>query len=87
MESAEPLHCVWLSPEPTSSLGSCEIAVLLKLSQSQVYALIDCAKIRVHRFTTKKNGGVRISQQQLDDVLQATETQNALPASVKHLRL
>ena len=49
-----------------------EIAALLKLSTSQVYALVDCGKLRVHRFTTRKNGAVRISQEQLSAYLNAT---------------
>jgi excisionase family DNA binding protein len=50
-----------------------EIANMLKLSVSQVYALVDCGKLRVHRFTTKKHGAVRVSQVQLDEYLKATE--------------
>ncbi|HVK14733.1 MAG TPA: helix-turn-helix domain-containing protein [Gemmataceae bacterium] len=50
-----------------------ELKVLLKLSKSQVYGLIDGGKLRCHRFTRGKNGGIRVSQAQLDDYLKATE--------------
>ena len=52
-----------------------ELKDLLKLSASQVYALIESGKLRCHRFTTKKSGAVRVSQDQLDDYLRATESE------------
>ena len=50
-----------------------ELKNLLKLSQSQVYALIETGRLRCHRFTTGRNGGIRVSQEQLDAYLRATE--------------
>jgi excisionase family DNA binding protein len=58
-----------------------DLAGLLKLSASQVYALIDSGRLQCHRFTTKKNGAVRISQQQLDAYLQATASGPVEPAA------
>src|SRR5437870_4709737 len=57
-----------------------EVAAALRLSVSQVYALIDSGKLRAHRFTTKKHGAVRVSQQQLDDYLRESESVGAAPA-------
>lgn len=51
-----------------------EIAELLRLSQSQVYGLIEEGKLRAHRFTRRRNGAIRISQAQLDDYLASCET-------------
>lgn len=50
-----------------------EIAELLKLSSSQIYALIDEGLLKCHRFTRKKHGAIRVSQAQLDEYLKATE--------------
>ena len=50
-----------------------EIAELLRLSSARVYALIDTGKLRVHRFTTGKTGGIRVSQTQLDAYLKAAD--------------
>jgi excisionase family DNA binding protein len=46
---------------------------MLKLSKSQVYALIEGGELRCHRFTRKRNGGIRVSQAQLEEYLRATE--------------
>jgi excisionase family DNA binding protein len=56
-----------------------DLTQMLRLSASQVYALIDAGKLRVHRFTTRKNGAVRISQAQLDAYLRSTESVAAAP--------
>jgi hypothetical protein len=45
---------------------------MLKLSASQLYSLIESGRLKCHRFTTKKSGGVRVSQAQLDDYLGET---------------
>jgi excisionase family DNA binding protein len=50
-----------------------EVAELLKLSQSQIDALIDDGLLKCHRFTRKKHGAIRVSQSQLDAYLAATE--------------
>ncbi len=50
-----------------------EIAGKLRLSVSQVYALIDAGKLRAHRFTTRRRGAVRVSAAQLSAYLTATE--------------
>ncbi len=52
-----------------------ELRTLLKLSSSQLYALIDSGKLKCHRFTTGRSGGIRISQAQLDAYLRATESE------------
>ena len=49
-----------------------ELKALLKLSRSQVYALIESGKLKCHRFTTGATGGIRVSQEQLDAFLGAT---------------
>jgi excisionase family DNA binding protein len=59
-----------------------ELTKMLKLSASQVYVLIESGKLRCHRFTTKKNGAVRVSQAQLDAYLKATESGEAPPEHV-----
>ncbi len=56
-----------------------EIAEMWKLSESQIYALIDSGRLRCHRFTTKKNGAVRVSQAQIDVYLRETESGQADP--------
>jgi excisionase family DNA binding protein len=63
-----------------------EVAKTLRLSESQVYALIGSGRLRCHRLTTGKQGGIRISDEQLRDYLTSTEEQAALPQGVKHLR-
>lgn len=66
-----------------------EVAEMLRLSVSQVYALINSGRLRCHRLTTRKQGGVRVSQAQLDDYLRSTESEGA-PAletpALRHLR-
>jgi excisionase family DNA binding protein len=63
-----------------------DLKKLLKLSASQVYALIESGKLRCHRFTTKKSGAVRVSQEQLDDYLRETESAGAAAeAPPRHL--
>jgi hypothetical protein len=57
-----------------------DLKEMLKLSTSQVYALIETGKLRCHRFTTKKSGAVRVSQAQLDDYLRETESEGEAPA-------
>ena len=52
-----------------------DLTKMLKLSPSQIYALIESGKLRCHRFTTKKSGAVRVSQAQLDDYLRETESE------------
>lgn len=50
-----------------------ELEETLKLSKSQLYGLIESGKLRCHRFTRGRSGGIRISQAQLDEYLAATE--------------
>ena len=63
-----------------------EVAETLRLSESQVYALINSGRLRCHRLTTGRQGGIRISDEQLRDYLASTVEQGALPQGVKHLR-
>ena len=49
-----------------------ELAELLKLSESQVYALIDEGFLKAHRFTRRRSGAIRVSQDQLDAYLAST---------------
>jgi excisionase family DNA binding protein len=49
-----------------------EIAKMLKLSESQVYALIDDGLLKCHRFTRGRSGAIRVSQSQLDAYLAST---------------
>lgn len=59
-----------------------ELKGILKLSRSQVHALIASGRLRCHRFTTRKNGCIRVSQTQLDAYLAETEQGGAsVPAS------
>jgi excisionase family DNA binding protein len=51
-----------------------EIAEMLRLSQSQVFALIRAGKLKAHRFSCKKQGALRVSQEQLDEYLRETES-------------
>jgi excisionase family DNA binding protein len=67
----------------------CEVAEILRLSESQVYALINSGRLRCHRLTTGKQGGIRVSEQQLAEFLKTTETQDAdVPdeRAMKHVR-
>lgn len=50
-----------------------ELEEMLKLSKSQLYALIENGRLRCHRFTRGKSGAIRVSQTQLDDYLRVTE--------------
>jgi excisionase family DNA binding protein len=50
-----------------------ELEEMLKLSKSQLYALIDDGQLRCHRFTRGRNGAIRVSQAQLDEYLKTTE--------------
>ncbi len=63
-----------------------EVADMLRLSLSQVYALVNAGKLRCYRLTTARHGGIRISQEQIADFLRLTEEKDALPVGVKHLR-
>jgi excisionase family DNA binding protein len=56
-----------------------DLKSLLKLSASQIYALIESGRLKCHRFTTRRNGAVRVSQAQLDAYLKATESGTASP--------
>jgi excisionase family DNA binding protein len=49
-----------------------EVAKILKLSESQVYAIISSGELKCHRFTTGKQGGIRISRRQLEEYLAST---------------
>src|SRR3954470_4094440 len=51
-----------------------ELEGMLKRSQSQLDALIESGKMRCHRFTTAKTGGIRVSQEQRDAYLRETES-------------
>lgn len=57
-----------------------ELDKLLKLSRSQLFALIEGGKLRCHRFTRSRHGGIRVSQAQLDEYLAATEDAGTPPA-------
>jgi excisionase family DNA binding protein len=50
-----------------------DLVEMLKLSRSQLYALIEGGTLRCHRFTRRRNGAIRVSQAQLDEYLKATE--------------
>ena len=50
-----------------------DLVEMLKLSRSQLYALIEGGKLRCHRFTRGRNGAIRVSQTHLDEYLKATE--------------
>jgi len=54
-----------------------ELADILKLSDKQVYGLIEDGLLKCHRFTRGKSGAIRVSQQQLDAFLQATQSEPA----------
>jgi len=56
-----------------------ELADLLKLSQSQIYALIDDGRLKCHRFTRGRSGAIRVSQAQLDAYLASTVQQDDEP--------
>lgn len=50
-----------------------ELVEMLKLSKSQLYALIEGGRLRCHRFTRRRHGAIRVSQAQLDEYLKTTE--------------
>src|SRR5262245_31286108 len=50
-----------------------DLVEMLKLSRSELYALIEGGTLRCHRFTRRRNGAIRVSQAQLDEYLKATE--------------
>src|SRR5262249_8651869 len=50
-----------------------DLRAILKLSASQVYALIEACKLRCHRFTPQENGEVSGAQAQLEAYLRETE--------------
>jgi len=60
-----------------------ELAELLKLSQSQVYALIDDGLLKCHRFTRGRSGAIRVSQVQLDAYLASTVQQDDEPPAAE----
>jgi excisionase family DNA binding protein len=62
-----------------------QLAELLQLSQSQIYALIDSGRLKCHRFTTRKTGAVRVSQAQLDAYLRDTESRTVPVPHYDHL--
>ena len=50
-----------------------EVAQILRLSPSQVYTLIGIGKLRCHRLTSGRQGGIRVSEEQLTAFLRQTE--------------
>jgi excisionase family DNA binding protein len=50
-----------------------EVAALLKVSVSQVYALVHAGRLRCLRVTTRRQGGLRFTGPQLEDFLKASE--------------
>ncbi len=63
-----------------------DLVGMLKVSKSQLYAIIDSGKLKCHRLTTGRQGCIRISQAQLDAYLQETELPSALVAEEEPLR-
>lgn len=65
-----------------------DVAAILKVSRSQVYALIESQKLRCYRITTGKQGGIRVSIEQLRAYLQSVEEGGqSLPPGLKHITL
>jgi excisionase family DNA binding protein len=66
-----------------------DVAARLKVSTSQVYAMITNGKMRCYRLTTKTQGGIRVSEEQLEDFLRSAEV-NREPLSsepaLRHIR-
>ena len=61
-----------------------EISEILRLSESQVYALINAGKLKAHRMTTGRQGGIRVSDDQLQRFLRESQME---PASANgHIR-
>ena len=58
-----------------------DLEKMLRLSRSQLYGLIETHKLRCHRFTRGRHGGIRVSQAQLDAYLKATEDPGEPPAA------
>lgn len=65
-----------------------EVAERLRLSVSQVYALIGCGKLRCFRLSTGNQGAVRVSERQVEDFLAASESTPAAspPEGLRHIR-
>jgi excisionase family DNA binding protein len=51
-----------------------ELAEMLRVSDSQVYAFIDAGRLRCYRLTTRKHGGIRVSEAQLEEFLRSSES-------------
>ncbi len=62
-----------------------KVAELLNVSISQVYALMNQGKLRAYRLTTKKNGGVRFSERQIEEYLAASETRPEDEGDLRYL--
>ena len=64
-----------------------DLKPILKLSTSQIYALIDDGLLRCHRLTTRKQGGIRVSEEQLLDYLErSSHGPNEDEPPLRHLR-
>ncbi|MBY0233178.1 MAG: helix-turn-helix domain-containing protein [Gemmataceae bacterium] len=66
-----------------------EVAGLLGVSPSQVYALVECGKLKAYRLSAKQKGqgGLRFSQAQVDAMLSESETGDSFDAGeYEHLR-
>jgi excisionase family DNA binding protein len=65
-----------------------EVAQLLRLSESQVYALIAGGRLRCYRLSTRKQGAVRVSEEHLRAFLDASESTQAAfpPEGLRHIR-
>ncbi|HKI30860.1 MAG TPA: helix-turn-helix domain-containing protein [Gemmataceae bacterium] len=64
-----------------------EVAEILRVSDSQVYAFINAGKLRCYRLTTKKHGGIRVSDAQLEEFLRDMESGRveARPKGFRHI--
>ncbi len=60
-------------PEWRTLLTVKDVARRLNVSISQVYALVDASLLRCYKITTKKQGGLRFSEQHLADYLASAE--------------
>ena len=66
-----------------------EVAILLRLSKSKVYELVEQGKLGHHRF----DGAIRISDEQIEEYLQKTkiepreETRAFANSGIRRLRL
>ncbi|HZY87253.1 MAG TPA: helix-turn-helix domain-containing protein [Gemmataceae bacterium] len=63
-----------------------ELRPLLKLSTSQIYALIDEGLLRCYRLTTGRQGAIRVSEEHLQAYLAQAERQEEEEEPLKHLR-